>query len=498
MTAPGRSEARPGRRTGRGRQKLLCVECDDELRAFVTGVLEQTGREALSAASAEDALRILREEDVALLVSDIYLRGTDGMELLRRVHEASRDTQVILTGLGTPVKIVVQAMRTGAFAFIEKPIDPEYLLEIVGRAHDERARKRDTRALKRITNLREGVPEIVSDSEAMAEVIKTAELVAPTDLTVLVEGESGVGKELVANLIHRRSERKEKPFIAINCGVLQENLLESELFGHERGAFTGAITDHQGLFEIADGGTLFLDEIGEMGVDLQVKLLRVLETSEFRRVGGHRVIRVDVRVITATNKKLAEESKNGNFREDLYYRLNVIHIEVPPLRHRLTDVPLLVQSLLARNRRRGLPSKDFANETMMRMCDYHWPGNVRELANLIERLLILTPNDVVRPTDLPPYILDPETPPPTKRHRRGAPNATPAEDAHAAAVAGAETSEEGNVSLAELEKRHLIAVLRQQKGNKVRSAKILGINVKTLYNKIKAYELTDEVEALRK
>ena len=311
-------------------------------------------------------------------------------------------------------------------------------------------------------------PELTATSTGMKQVLDTIKLVAPTDLTVLVEGESGVGKELVANAIHQKSSRHERPFIAINCGVLQESLLESELFGHEKGAFTGAHADHQGLFEIADGGTLFLDEVGEMGQDLQVKLLRVLERSEFRRVGGHKLIHVDVRVVAATNKRLADEVKEGRFREDLYYRLNVVHVAVPPLRERRDEIPDLVRGFLRGHTRKGLPEKRISDEAIETLKGYRWPGNVRELKNLIERSVILARGEVIEPRDLPQTLFETD--------------AAPA------------PSDEGDVPLADVERRHILKVLRRHNGNKVRAAKILGINVKTLYNKIKNYETEGSVK----
>jgi DNA-binding NtrC family response regulator len=464
------------------------VEYDEEIRDFVADQLQPAGREVLRAANAEAALDLLRAEDIAVVVADIYLRGTDGLELLRTARTLDGDQQVVLTGLNTPVKTVVSAMRAGAFAFVEKPIDPAYLLEIVSRAQDERARHMDSKAHKRASRLRDGPDKMVANSAAMQEVLKTIDLVAPSDLTVLIEGESGVGKELVANRIHEKSPRARKPFIAINCGVLQENLLESELFGHERGAFTGAVSTHQGLFEIADGGTLFLDEIGEMSGELQVKLLRVLEAHEFRRLGGHKLIHVDVRVLAATNKRLADEVSRGCFREDLYYRLNVIHLEVPPLRNRTDEIEPLVAALIEKHRRHGVPLREFTPATLEVLKAYPWPGNVRELANLVERMLILADGDQVQPSDLPPNVAG--------NLSAGAPSQIPTSPL---LIKAAQDSNKADASqpLAEVERRHILLVLRQNQGNKLRSARILGINVKTLYNKIKAYGIIEEVQELR-
>ncbi len=442
---------------------VLVVEGEDELRELLLGALRADGYTALGARDGDAALEVAGREAIAVLVADLFLKGLNGLELLKRIKEKAPNLEVVITGRDAPVHSVVKVMKAGAFDYVPKPIDREYFLLVIGKAVGQQRLATENVALKRISDLKsQRPPELTATSPAMREVLKTIDLVAPTDLTVLIEGESGVGKELVANAIHQKSFRRERPFIAINCGVLQESLLESELFGHEKGAFTGAHADHQGLFEIADGGTLFLDEIGEMGQDLQVKLLRVLERSEFRRVGGHKLIHVDVRVVAATNKRLSEEVKGGRFREDLFYRLNVVHIEVPALRERKEEIPDLVRGFLRAHTRKGLPERRISDEAIEALKIYRWPGNVRELKNLIERSVILARGDVITPRDLPPTLFEPDAAPPV--------------------------SDEGDVPLADVERRHILKVLRRQAGNKVRAAKILGINVKTLYNKIKSYE----------
>ncbi len=450
---------------------VLIVENEEGLRQFLGQALSCEGYAVRLAPDAEAALRDLKRERVDLIIADIFLPGINGLELLKSVRSEAPSTEFIVIGSDAPVQTVVAAMKEGAYEYLEKPIEVERLRLAVEKALEKVALSKENAALRRISDSRNAVPEIVCASEEMREVLKTIELVAPTDLTVLVEGESGVGKELVAHRIHKLSRRAGLPFVAINCGVLQENLLESELFGHEKGAFTGAVTDHAGLFEIADKGSLFLDEIGEMGLDLQVKLLRVLETGEFRRLGGHKVIRGDVRIIAATNKRLTEEVKKGAFREDLFYRLNVINLEVPPLRRRREEIPSLVQAFLERQRRRGLAEKRFSREALEILSGYHWPGNVRELENLVERALILSPRDEIGVTDLPRFLLETRT------------DEVP--------------GDEEDVTLAEMERRAIIRSLRRNKGNKVRTARKLGINVKTLYNKIKAYEI-DQTSLLPK
>src|SRR5579871_1440448 len=356
---------------------ILVVEGEDELRELLLAALKVDGYATLAARDGEAALEIMGREGVSVLVADLFLKGINGLELLKRAKERWPEVEVVITARDAPIHSVVKVMKSGAFDFVPKPIDREYFLLVVGKAVAQVRLAHENEALRRMTELKgQRSPELTATSPAMREVVKTIELVAPTDLTVLIEGESGVGKELVANSLHQRSPRRDKPFIAINCGVLQETLLESELFGHEKGAFTGAHADHQGLFEIADGGTLFLDEIGEMGADLQVKLLRVLERSEFRRVGGHKLIHVDVRVVAATNKRLSEEVKEGRFREDLFYRLNVVHIEVPALRERKEEIPDLVRGFLRAHTRKGLPDKRISDEALEALRSYRWPGNV--------------------------------------------------------------------------------------------------------------------------
>ncbi|MBI3722990.1 sigma-54-dependent Fis family transcriptional regulator [bacterium] len=442
---------------------ILVVEGEDELRELLLSALKVDGYIALGARDGEAALELMAREAVSVVVADLFVKGINGLELLKRARERWAEVEVVITARDAPIHSVVKVMKSGAFDFVPKPIDREYFLLVVGKAVAQVRLAHENQALRRMSDLRgQRSPELTASSPAMREVVKTIELVAPTDLTVLIEGESGVGKELVANSLHQKSPRRAAPFIAINCGVLQETLLESELFGHEKGAFTGAHADHQGLFEIADGGTLFLDEIGEMGTDLQVKLLRVLETSEFRRVGGHKQIHVDVRLVAATNKKLQDEVRGGRFREDLFYRLNVMHIEVPPLRDRKDEIPELVRGFLRAHARRGLPEKRMSDETLEALKSYRWPGNVRELKNLVERSVILARSEVITPRDLPPTLFEPDAAPPVE--------------------------DDGDTALASVEQRHIMKVLRRQNGNKVRAAKVLGINVKTLYNKIKAYE----------
>jgi two-component system, NtrC family, nitrogen regulation response regulator NtrX len=450
---------------------LLIVDDDPEMRAFLTQALEVHGHVVTPVESGQRALELLQDLDVGVVIADVFLKGINGVELLRRVRELTQTTQVVLTGRDVPTYTVVNAIKQGALDFVEKPVDPDYFLLVVGKAIAHFRLMQENQALKRVFNLREGrLDDMVAESAPMKELLKNLDLVSPTDLTVLIEGESGVGKELVANRIHQISPRHDKPFIAVNCGAIQETLLESELFGHEKGAFTGASADHRGLFEVAHNGTLFLDEIGEMSLELQVKLLRVLERSEFRRVGGTKTIKVDVRVVAATNKHLSEEVKQKRFREDLYYRLNVIHLEVAPLRDRVADVPPLVGTFMAGHHRKGLPKRTMSSEALEELKRYAWPGNVRELRNVVERCLILARDEVIRVSDLPAVL----------RSRN--------DDDPGSGESGSATGFDLSMPLAEVERRHILRVLESLNGNKVQTAKLLGINVKTLYNKLKSYD----------
>jgi DNA-binding NtrC family response regulator len=448
---------------------VLVVEDDEALRDYLVRALKVDGYAVQAAPDASSALGIAEGQEPAVLVAEVFLKGNNGVELVKQLRDRQVSTQVVLIGRDIPTYTVVAAMKQGAFDFVEKPIDPDYFLLVVRRAVEHWRLTHENQALRRLSGLaaqdRDGM---VAESPSMRDVLKTIELVAPSDLTVLITGESGVGKELVANRLHALSNRHGKPFVALNCGAIQETLLESELFGHVKGAFTGATQDHQGLFEVADGGTIFLDEIGEMNLDLQVKLLRVLETSEFRRVGGTKLTKVDVRVVAATNKRLAEEVQNGRFREDLFYRLNVIHIEVPPLRERADDIPALVQAFVEAHHRKGLPRRTVSPEALAALTSYPFPGNVRELRNIIERSLILCRGETILPDDLPPALV-----------RGGTPEASPRRG---------EPTYDLAMPLGEVERRHILRVLGANGGNKVRTARILGINVKTLYNKLKGYE----------
>ncbi len=444
---------------------ILVVDNDPELRDFIARAIHVDGYPVEACSDAAGTLERLESIEVGVVVAEVFLRGVNGIELLKQVRERFPGTELVLMGRDVPTYTVVTAMQLGAADFVDKPVDSERLLLAVGRAVERVRLAHENLALKRVMDLR-GDGEMVAASPKLLDVLERVDLVAASDIRVLIEGESGVGKELIANRLHRLSPRHERPFVAVNCGAISENLLESELFGHKRGAFTGASADHKGLFEIADGGTLFLDEIGEMSLELQVKLLRVLERSEFRPLGSNKLVRVDVRVVAATNKTLADEAAAGRFREDLYYRLNVIHVEVPPLRERPEDIGVLVEAFLDMHRRKGLPRKRIHTDAVQALKAYPFPGNVRELRNVIERCQILTRGEEIMPSDLPPGVLAAAGGPPP-------PSTTSEVDL--------------SLTLAEVERTHVLRVYQALDQNKVQTARSLGINVKTLYNKLKSY-----------
>jgi two-component system response regulator HydG len=447
---------------------LLVADDDPGLRESLNRTLTRAGYSVVLASDGRAALEQLQSGPVDLVLTDLRMPGLTGLEVLRAVKTLVPDVDVILlTAFGT-VEEAVTAMKDGAYDFITKPFRGEQLLKLVSKALERRGLIEQNKALqKQLEDLR-GKGQIIGASPAFRRMMTLIDQVADSSATVLVQGESGAGKELVASAIHERSRRRGGPFVAVNCAALPETLLESELFGYEKGAFTGAVGRKEGRFELADGGTLFLDEIADLSAVTQPKILRVLQEGEFERLGGTRTQRVDVRIVAATNQDLAQMVKEKRFREDLYYRLNVITITVPPLRDRREDIRLLAQHFLrvyaAKNNRK---LEMFTDEALRRLEGYSWPGNVRELENVVERGVVLARGTAVDVTDLP-------------------------ED-----VAGATPLPEGvftvriGTPLAEVEQRLLEATLRVTGGNRTRAAKLLGIDPKTVYRKL---ERQDEAE----
>jgi len=382
--------------------RILVVDNESNIRTALAKLLSKLGHVVKTAPSASEALDILRHGRFQIVISDLRMPGDDGLHLLRQVKSIDPLVDVIMmTAYGT-IESAVEAMKEGAYDYIEKPINQERLPILLSRILEKQALAEDNLRLRKVVSAREEYGNLVGRSEKIAKLYEMIEMLAPTPATVLIQGESGVGKELIARAIHQRSGRASGPLISLNCGAIPESLLESELFGFEKGAFTGADSARQGKIEMADRGTLFLDEVGEMNPKTQIELLRVIETRELRRLGGSKLITVDIRVVAATNKTLNEEVSAGRFREDLFYRLNVVPITVPPLRERLDDLPLLADRFLQEfGAAYSRPAKRLTRDAVEALLRHPWPGNVRELKNLMERLTVLTNDTLVRTEDLP-------------------------------------------------------------------------------------------------
>ncbi len=445
------------------KQPIRVLVADDErnLRELIVRELARKGHQVEGVGDGEAALAKLAEAPYDVVVLDMKMPRKEGIEVLRELQDFPEQPQVIVMTGFQEVATAVEAMKLGAYDYLTKPTKIEELDVLVTKAAEKGQLLRDNVALRAHAPGAEPFSGILTRSARMQDVLRIVERVAPTDSSVLVLGESGTGKELVARAIHERSHRTARPFVPIHCGALPREVLESELFGHEKGAFTGAVGAKPGLIELADGGTLFLDEIGEMEPDSQVKLLRVLETGMFFRVGGTRPSRVDVRVVAATNRDLAEAMKGGQFRQDLYYRINTITVSLPPLRDRREDVALLARHFVEANATYGI--KRLSAPALAALEAYAWPGNVRELQHAIERAVILSKGDEIAVDDLPPEVG----------------GTTPA----APAAAG---------SLEAMERTHIVATLRQVGGHRGKAAALLGIDPKTLYRKILAYRIAPE------
>jgi len=385
-------------------ETILIVDDEKNYTAVLSAVLEEEGFESLTANSGMEALQICEKEEISLVITDMKMPIMDGLELLEKIKRREPDLPVIIMTAHGTVDKAVEAMQKGAYTFILKPFDNERLVMCANKALEHQRLVRDNRRLQSEVESQYSFDNIIGKSQPMQNVFATIRKVGPTSATVLIEGESGTGKELVAKSIHFNSPRRNRSIVTVNCAALAENLLESELFGHEKGAFTGAIARKKGRFELADGGTIFLDEIGELSLNLQVKLLRVLQEKTIERVGGTAPISVDIRVIAATNRSLKNEIEKGRFREDLFYRLNVVKIQLPPLRQRPEDIRLLMNYFIrqyssVRPPDSATPRVDNAVERLF--YDYHWPGNVRELENIIERAMVLCSGATITVEDLP-------------------------------------------------------------------------------------------------
>lgn len=434
---------------------LLVVDDDEEYRQTLVQRLERRGHRVSEADNGAAALTQLECRQFAVVITDLMMPGISGLELLEKLKAADPECEVVMLTGGATVETAVKAMKLGAYDYLTKPCSLSEFDAVVDRAVERRRLAQQNVRLKEVLNRSQPQTEMIGESPALKEVWRLIERAGPTDKAILIQGESGTGKELVARALHRRSRRADQPLVAINCAALPETLLESELFGHEKGAFTGAVATKTGFFEVADGGTLFIDEIGEMPGSLQAKLLRVLEDGSMRRIGSVKERRVDVRLIVATNRNMAEEVKAGRFREDLYYRINVMSLQLPPLRDRTGDIPLLVRHFLG-------PDWKIEPEAVQAIERYRWPGNVRQLINAIERAKILADDREVLVDDLPPEVL--------------------AENPAVAAVEAPISDE-----LAALQKAHVLEILEREKGNKAKAARALGVNRRSLYRMLEKY-----------
>lgn len=445
---------------------ILIVDDEKAIQTSLRGVLEDEGYRVTAVGAGSEALARLTEETPDLILLDIWMPGMDGLEVLAEIKRLRLDQAVVMiSGHGT-IETAVKATKLGAYDFIEKPLSLEKTLLTVARGLEHSRLERENRELRQQV---ERQHQIVGDSPAILELRRQIEIAAPTNGRVLIYGENGAGKELVARAIHALSARREGPFVEVNCAAIPEELIESELFGHEKGAFTGALSRRKGKFELADGGTLFLDEIGDMSFKTQAKVLRVLEEQAFERVGGKETIKVDVRVIAASNQNLQELIGRGRFRDDLFYRLNVIPIEVPPLRERKEDIPLLVQHFIAVfSAENGKRPKAVSVEALAYLLAYDWPGNVRELRNMVERLVIMAPRDAIGPEDLPPPL-------------------RPKEAARLEETAKEKTLKEAREAF---ERAYILAELRANDWHMTRTAERLGIERSHLYRKLKVYRIT--------
>jgi DNA-binding NtrC family response regulator len=450
------------------KHNLLIIEDDKIMRITLTDFLRTKGHEVVACPLGADGIAGFKKEGFSLVISDVMLPDMNGLNILKKIKEKDPNSIVIIiTAYGT-IKDAVEALKLGAFDYITKPFALEEFNLIINRALEVRELRDENIRLKK--NLSEcfSFPNIIGDSPEMNKVYELIGKVSKIDSTFLILGESGTGKELIASTIHYQSDRKGGPFIKVNCAALPENLVESELFGVEKGAFTGADRRKPGRFERADKGTIFLDEIGELPAGVQTKLLRVLQDGSFERVGGTQTLKVDARVITATNKDIEREVQEGGFREDLYYRLNVIPICMPSLRERKEDIPPLIDSFLANYNCAFGKKVTLSSDTIMDMFDYDYPGNVRELKNILERLVALASTDVIETDALPEHV--------AKRREKRTTTVSLAEVA------------------AEAEKGHITRMLKAAKGNKTRTAELLGISRKTLWEKIKLFGIEKKTE----
>jgi len=452
-------------------RRVLVVDDEENLRLVLRTLLRRHGYEVETAETGEDALAMVDSFGPDVVLTDVRMPKMGGLDLLTTLKAKGNEATVIVMSAYGNMDQALEAMKAGAYDYVQKPFKPDEVVLALRKAEERELLRRENRALRDEIRKEHRFDDILAKSQKMLDIFRTISKIAEYKTTVLVAGESGVGKELVARAIHHRSSRRGGPFVAVNCGAIPENLLESELFGHKKGAFTDAVQDRRGLFEEADGGSLFLDEIGELPLALQVKLLRVLEEEKIRRVGDVRDLKIDVRIITATHRDLLAETKAGRFREDLFYRLNVLPILVPPLRDRREDIPLLIDHFVARNNvRLGTSIRGLDTETRRLLFEYPWPGNVRELENTIERAMVLAEGDQIVAQDLPERLREARDPVQTQ-------------------LASGELSVKKTMRI--VEEILIRRALQRTKGNRTRAAEVLEISHRALLYKIKDYQITD-------
>jgi two-component system response regulator AtoC len=452
-------------------RRVLVVDDEENIRLVLRTLLKKHGYEVEVAEEGEGALTALDSFDPDVILTDVRMPKMGGMGLLAALRAKQHPATVIVMSAYGNVDLAIEAMKAGAYDYVSKPFKPDEIVLALRKAEERETLRRENRALREQIQKESQFESILAKSRTMLDIFHTISKIADFKTTVLITGESGTGKELVARAIHARSTRKGAPFVAVNCGAIPENLLESELFGHKRGAFTDANADRRGLFEEANGGALFLDEIGELPLSLQVKLLRVLQEDTIRRLGDTKDIKVDVRIITATHRDLVADVKNGRFREDLFYRINVLPIAIPPLRSRREDVNLLIDHFIARNNARlGTSIRGVSVEARKSLLEYAWPGNVRELENTIERAMVLAEADVLQASDLPERLRD-------------------ALDPVQVHLASGELSIKRTTAV--VEQILIRRALQKTKGNRTRAAQLLEISHRALLYKIKDYKVTD-------